>query len=216
MRFRYKQPLEDSKFKALNKDRFLDKYFQTSNVGQCQKLFNEYYTTSVKLDRLGWEKYYNDNWGWHRLDALFKEVKDYCSVRYNLTEYQCKKWIFHRVIGQTWNGLIKEEELIKIIIRYFPKLNFQKTIFEVDKKYCIDWEVFNNDNLVVGLQIKPISYKVMHSKHQLKVKDFHKRQNEKYRELFAPYYYVYYDKKGIVNLNETINYIKEEIKYITL
>lgn len=206
--FIYKQPLETSKYKALNKDRYLDSFFATRNVGQCQRLFNEYYKTAIKLDRLMWEKYYNEKWGWHRLDSVFNSLKEYCFEKYGLTEYETKKWIFHRVIGQTWNGLIKEEQLIKVILRHFPKFNFQKTDFDVDKKFCIDWEMYKGSYLALGLQIKPISYLYMKSEHQLKVKAYHKEQNEKYKEIYAPYEYVYYDKEGLYKPQELFKRIK--------
>ena len=85
-----------------------------------------------------------------------------------MSDEDVKWYIFYRSIGQTWNGLITEQEVIDELMPYFPEYNFRKTSYQIDHTYCIDWEMMSNDKAVLGLQIKPISYKYMNTPYQLK------------------------------------------------
>ena len=82
-----------------------------------------------------------------------------------------------------------------------------KTDFEKDHKYCIDAEIVKDGYIMLGIQIKPISYKMMSTVYQNKAKANHKEKNENYARMYAPYLYVYYDGDDIVDKEETINKI---------
>ena len=207
MKFIYNQIIDENKYRSVNKDRDVNVYFGVEYVGRCQKLFNDYYIQAVKVDRKDWEKYYGENFGWNKLADVYYKIEDMCKTRHNLTEQEIKQYIFYRVIGQTWNGLIKEEEVITQLVRSFPDYNFSKTSFDMDHNFCIDWEMYLENKLVLGLQVKPVTYLYMNSPYQLKAKENHRAKNNKYAKFYAPYIYVYYDENGIYKKNKLIDEI---------
>ena len=70
--------------------------------------------------------------------------------------YQCVR---HRVIGETWNGIIvRERNTIKTLTEKYPNLVFLKTEGDFDYEYAVDYEVKRDGELLFGVQIKPKSY----------------------------------------------------------
>jgi len=66
---------------------------------------------------------------------------------------------------------------------------------------------------MLGLQIKPESYKAMGSPYQLRAKEAHRAKNEQYKQEYAPYVYVYYGKEGIVDKEQLYNQIDLFLHY---
>lgn len=212
-RFIYKVPIDDVKYRKLNKDKSINSYFGVKYVGKCVKIFNDYYLSTVKITKEGWEKYYGDNFGYQKLGYVMGKIQEKC-YSYGLNDAEIKKYILHRVIGQTWNGMMNEEIVISELNRSFPKCTFNKTTFEIDHEYCIDWEMFYKGSLLLGIQVKPISYKYMSTPYQLRAKENHKIKNKSYSQQYAPYVYAYYkdgeikEKEELINKINTILYTK--------
>ena len=162
----YKQPLNDKLYKQLNKDRTLNRYFNSDKVGKCVKLFDDYYeSVSGDIASLDWEEYYLSRVDKQRLwDAV-----NYIETTYKVPTKPAADYVFHRVVGQTWNGMVYEFRCIKTLKRFFPNIDFRKAPYEIDENYCTDWEAYS-DILLFGIQIKPESYRYMNTAYQNKAK----------------------------------------------
>lgn len=208
---KYKLPISKEHYSKLSKDSFIGQFFGVEHIGFCQKLFSDYSHNKIDISQKGWENYYNKHFGFSKLIKVFEIIKEKCYT-FGMSDEDVKWYIFYRSIGQTWNGLITEQEVIDELMPYFPEYNFRKTSYQIDHTYCIDWEMMSNDKAVLGLQIKPISYKYMNTPYQLKAKENHKKLNDKYKRIYAPYIYVFYDESGIYQKNKLIE--KIDIKKI--
>jgi hypothetical protein len=92
-------------YRSLNKNAKINPFFGKDIVGECVRLISDYYETTSEPTDKGWEQYYKDVQGWDGLyvayDALTERLPD-------LDEMTIKRYIYHRVLGQTWNGFKKE------------------------------------------------------------------------------------------------------------
>ena len=201
--YRYKHGLDEKLFRTLNKDKGINYFFSTKYVGECMKLINEFYFNSNNRTHKGWEDWYKNKIGFDKL--LY--VAHRCNIKLpNLSYEDLKRYTYFRVIGQTWNGFNRELSIIAELKEYF-KCEIRKTTFEKDHNYCIDAELIDNGKILLGIQIKPLSYQKMNTTYQLKAKENHKKKNDEYAKKYAPYLYVYYENEIIANKQETINKI---------
>lgn len=93
--------------------------------------------------------------------------------------YQC---VHHRVIGETWNGVIvREENTICNLRKKFPHLEFTKVDATRDYQYAIDYEVYKNNRLMAAIQIKPKTY-VNNASYLIKAQKANAEKNKKYNE----------------------------------
>lgn len=203
---KYKLPIQYKHYTLLNKDQFIDSFFGVKDIGYCQKVFSDYAQDNENITKIEWERYYDKKVGFRKLARVFEKIKKRCQS-YGLLESEIKWYIFYRAIGQTWNGLVTEQEVIDLLRPHFPYHDFKKTTYQIDHDYCIDWEMVIKDKKVLGLQIKPISYLYMNTPYQLLAKENHRALNEKYKEKYCPYVYVYYDKNTIHELEKLIQEI---------
>jgi len=202
--FYYQHGISNIIYKNLNKDKFINKFFAVKYVGSCMQLISDFNKESQTKTHKDWEAYYDSKIGFEELNQISLRINvQYPHLEINLV----KRYVFFRVIGQTWNGYRKEFYIIENLQKEFPNCEIVKTDFEKDHEYCIDAEMYQNGNLVLGIQIKPISYKKMNTTYQQRAKENHKAKNDKYAEDYAPYIYIYYDKDEIVDKQETINKI---------
>ena len=185
----YKQPIAKDTYRKLNKDRTLNTFFRSDKVGKCVQIFDEYYhSVNGDIKSEEWEEYYLS-----RVDRqkLIDAVR-YLESSYKMIAKTAADYVFHRVVGQTWNGMVYELRCIDTLKRFFPNLEFRKTPYDIDENYCTDWEAYN-DKLLFGIQIKPESYNYMNSAYQNKAKERHQEQVKKYQEEFnVPHFFVYY------------------------
>jgi hypothetical protein len=204
--FYYHHGISNIIYKKLNKDKFVNKFFAVKYVGSCMQLISDFNKKSETKTHKDWETYYDNRIGFEKLNQISIRI----NVQYpHLDIDLVKRYVFFRVIGQTWNGYRKEFYIIDSLQKEFTNCTITKTDFEKDHEYCIDAEMHQNGNLVLGIQIKPISYKKMNTTYQLKAKENHKAKNDKYAKDYAPYVYVYYDKDEIVDKQETLNNINK-------
>lgn len=131
----------------------------------------------------------------------------------NITLKECQYAILFRVICETWNGIIeREKNTIKTIKQYFSdvkNISFEKTIGERDALYEVDYDVYFNNKIICGLQIKPKSYISFNDD---KLKELNESKNKKYKEKYnADVIYVYSSTDGKIFNKEIINKIKEKL-----
>jgi len=206
----YAVPLDDKVFRDLNKNRSVNHYFGIRYVGECVRLISNFYHQTHTLSKKEWECYYRDEQGFEGLTYVTEKLEHLLP---NLDRHTIKQYIFHRVIGQTWNGFANELLVIEELKQEFPNCDILKTSFEVDHEYCIDAEMFHNTDLLLGIQIKPITYKLMNTEYQRKAKENHLQKNFEYQKMYAPFVYVYYDNHKITDKRELLNQISTIIHF---
>lgn len=175
-------------YRNLNKSSWVNKHFSVSYVGNCMELMTDFYKHTEIRTHNGWENYYNNIVGFNNLTKIY----DILEQRLDTKKEYIKKYIWHRVIGQTWNGFRNEIAVIDELQLEFPNTQIKKTSFEIDHEYCIDAEMYIGDFLLLGIQIKPVSYMSMNTAYQNRAKENHRKKNQQYKQKYAPYIYVYH------------------------
>lgn len=178
-------------YSKLNKDSKLSRKFRSSNVGKCTQIFDNYYHgANGEITKSGWSEFYLKTIH----VSVLNEIVNYIVEAHSCSETYAKDYVYFRVVGQTWNGMAKEQHLIGILSREFLNADFIKTNYELDEQYFTDWEAYSLGNLLFGIQVKPISYKKMNTPYQLQAKENHKAQAEAYKEKYkVPHIVIYYD-----------------------
>lgn len=194
-------------YRKINKDRQVNKYFRSDNVGKCAEIFDDFFKQGPRINRKNWEKYYFQK----RDKTPLIEASEFIADKYEIDLQIAKKYVHYRVIGQTWNGMITEINIVNEMEKYFRTITFLKADYEKDEQYFTDWEAYNmqrGKTLLFGIQIKPISYQKMNSPYQLKAKENHNRQAEEYTKKFkVPHFVVYYEDRKIHNPQDLFNKI---------
>ena len=201
--FNYK--FSNALYSKVKNDRKLSRMFWSSNVGKCSELFDNFFRDKdYDFTKEDWVRYYFDNADKNVLNA----IADFIVDNYNYSLLEAKQHVFHRVLGQTWNGMVKEMEVIKEINLELPNISFVKTTHDIDENYFTDWEAYSNNNLLFGIQIKPISYKKMSNPFQLKSKEHHDKQRILYKERFnVPHIIIYYEDNSLYDKDYVLNQI---------
>jgi len=196
--------IPDNIYRKLNKDRGVNYHFRSDNVGKCSLLYDDFRRSGLKFTKKNWEKYYFKR---QSKEPLI-EASDYIKQKYKIDLVTAKKYVHFRVIGQTWNGMINEENIIKELEKEYLNIYFLKTEYEKDEQYFTDWEAWHRKTLLFGIQIKPISYSKMFTPYQLKAKENHKKQSDKYSKKYGvPHIIIYYENKKIHNKQSVLDRI---------
>lgn len=125
-----------------------------------------------------------------------------------------KKFVYLRIFYETHLGTMREVNTINKLKLTFPNLLFKRTSPKFDIKYCVDVEIYQNNKLLCGLQIKSIKYKNSNLGILEKTKRYNQRKNENYkRKTGCPLLYVYSKEDGTI---EDVKELSKEIKKITL
>lgn len=198
----YKKDIPDDIYRKINKDQQVNRHFRSDNVGKCALIFDEFFKTTPRINQRHWEKYYFSQ----RSKEPLVKASEFIAEKYGIDLQIAKQYVFYRVIGQTWNGMITEINIINEMESYFRTITFMKADYEKDEQFFTDWEAFNmkgKKKLLFGIQIKPISYQKMSTPYQLKAKENHKRQAKEYTEKFGvPHFVVYYENRKVHNPQE--------------
>jgi len=203
-KFRFELSLNKNEFSKLNKDKKISYLFRSSNVGKCAKIFDDYYKSTIELKPAEWYRFYESVMG----ITILKEVTNKLIELTNLSEDVCYDYTKFRVLGQTWNGMLNEINLIEELKQEFPNIDFKKADYDLDENYFTDWEAYSNDTLFLGLQIKPITYKYMNTPYQNKAKLNHERQRTNYKEKFkVPHFLIYYENGKLYEKQKVLNQI---------
>lgn len=199
----YQKPIDSLLYKEFNRDRRLNSYFQSTKVGKCVKLFDDYYQSTDEITKKGWEEYYLSK---VQRQALLNAT-DFIIEKYNIDTETAAEYVFHRVVGQTWNGMVYEMRCIDGLKKHFPNIDFRKAPYDLDENYCVDWQAFT-DKLLFGIQIKPESYRYMNTPYQNKAKERHQEQIEKYKKEFkVPHFFVFYADGKMIQDQDLFNKI---------
>lgn len=198
--YRFNMPIDDKVYRQLNKDASINSLFRSNKVGKCAKLFDDYYNSVDKIDSTEWYEYY--------LEMMPKVLVNTAMAITSLSMYDAFAYVKHRIIGQTWNGMLNEIALVKELQQQFPNLTFEKADYNKDEQYFTDFECFSNGNLILGLQIKPITYKLMSSPYQLQAKENHNKQRELYKSVYkVPHFIIYHEKNELYDKENVFNQI---------
>lgn len=201
----YNIPIDEKVYRFLNKQKSIDKYFYSNSVGKCIELIDKCYHINNSLTKQQWEKYYLTHKREERIGEIVISIKE---LYPKINDDDIVAYTYHRILGQTYNGYNQELKIISELQILFPKLDFVKALFDLDKDYFTDIEAYKNDRLIFGGQIKPITYKYMSSPYQLKQKELHKEQKKKYNRKFkVPHLMIYYKDGEILNKQKILNKI---------
>ena len=174
--------LKKTTYKSLNADKEINKYFSKKYVGGCMSLLREYRNSVDEPDYLEWLNFYLNKIGSDKL----KVVKDVI-INKGYDADTAKYYVIFRTVSQTWNGMISETKVKKIIENSF---NIDVTYADdrTDSYYCVDLET----NLF-GIQVKPESYRVGNNPSLNRDKGIHLKSHKLYeqetgRKVFFAYY----------------------------
>lgn len=207
--FKTKQDWEDYYYSS-GKDR-LDrmKYYSTKAINEANSVIANY-KDSEMVD-------INSKYGRTKEDlynkALFFQhftAKD--SNLSHLSVEDCFELIKKRVIDETWDGIVlRERNTIDKLSKLLPKFTFLETDSDKDCDYGVDYEIYYNKNLILGLQIKPESYKNGKDKDYLKKAwQINETKHSKYRKDFnRDIIYIFSDLDGTILDKTNINQLKE-------
>lgn len=197
-------------YKKLNRDKGMNYYFRSDKVGKCVKIFDEYYQGADKVTANGWHNYYFKQCN---VEAL-QNATDYIVEKHGASIRNAKLYIYHRIIGQTWNGMLEEFNAINELRELYPNLDFRKTKYDIDEMYFTDWEAYGTSSLMFGLQIKPHTYELMGTTYQVKARENHREQMLAYQQIYkVAHFMVYYENHKIKDKDLLRNKIDTYLAY---
>jgi hypothetical protein len=201
---RFELNIDKKKFSLLNKSKKISWLFRSTNVGKCAKIFDEYYKSTLDITPSGWFLFYKSVMG----IEILKEVSEKIMELEGLDIDTCFNYTKFRVLGQTWNGMLNEIDLINVLRKEFPNIEFRKTDYDLDENYFTDWELYSNGKLILGLQIKPITYMLMNTPYQMQAKLNHEEQMKRYRDKYrVPHFLIYYENNSIYEKEKVLEKI---------
>ena len=200
----FKNTIEDKLYRQLNQDRSIKHFFRSDSVGKCMKLIDDYYKIDKNFTKEGWVEYYLSQKPKEKLLEISEAISEKTSQDLNII----KQYVFFRVIGQTYNGFLEELNVIKELQNEFKDLDFIKGTYELDEKYFTDFECYFFGDLLFGIQVKPITYKLMNKDYQLKAKENHQKQRAQYQFMFnVPHRIIYYNENKIHEPEQVFEWI---------
>jgi len=172
-----------------------DKFRETNNIWnilglnspQNVGMVSELITQKSFSSKEEWEEFYYEQ---GRSKAYLADVgmNLYNGVKstVDISLDECIECVRFRVICETWNGIImREPNTIKTIdIATDNKFEFRKTSGNDDFDYAIDFEMFDNNKLLCGLQIKPSSYDSSDADYLVRARKNNEEKNRKYEQKF--------------------------------
>lgn len=174
--------IKASVYKSLNSDKEINKFFGVKYVGRCMKLLREYRLSTPNFTFAGWNNYYLKN--------ILQSQLDFVSLEIQKKGYDVEvadEYVMFRTVGQTWNGLIAETDVKKLVEESFDvEVNYADD--ETDRTYCVDLE-----SEYFAIQVKPITYKTGSNPSLNRDKQIHKRKHLDYeyatdRKVFFAFY----------------------------
>lgn len=136
------------------------------------------------------------------------EISKILQANTNLDLKTAYNFVYIRVIDETWIGYDRELKAFQDIERYLSKnynsiYSIKNVDYYTDVHYAIDFEIYKDNKLIVGIQLKSVYYKKDSSSILAETKSFNNIKNEKYYKLFkVPVMYLYTKDGNIVNLEE--------------
>lgn len=210
----FKNPIEPNKFRKTNSIWNMLGLNSPKVIGMVSDLINQR-SFSKKED---WENYYYE-YGRSKeyLRKVAKKLYENLPDNLDLSLDDCFNCVWYRIIGETWNGIIfREKNTVNQLSKIYNNIfKFKKTNDRLDNNYAVDYEVYYNNELICGLQIKPTSYNESNANYIMQAKKTNLEKNLKYIEIYnVPVITITSDIYGNITSNDTIQELHElYIKY---
>lgn len=142
-------------YKYISQEIINGNHFNTSrNLGKLSELI----TLCNPKSKEEWEKYYFD---YIKETGLIKTINknlNYIQNTYPQIKIEDVKYVLRRrVIEDMWNGWERELSFEK----YFNNISNKKiehSTYKMDSEFGVDYLIYNNNEIVGAIQVKPISY----------------------------------------------------------
>ncbi len=136
-------------------------------------------------------------------ERFYQHIQEFSSL-----EESCRI-VKYRIIGETWNGILRERLTVDTLKKQFGFLSFQSVSGEEDYQLGIDYQIFCEGKLLGAIQIKPESF-LSHKKDIDKARKSLLRKHERYnRETGKPVWFVFSSQHGeVVKADEFYQYFK--------
>ena len=130
---------------------------------------------------------------------LYNAQREYWGEN-KFTLEECIKWEYDLFIINSLKGSKMENKAIIELKKELPsKYTITNSESFIDEEYRVDLEIKKENKIVLGIQVKPISYKFT----RYEVKSFNKIRNSQYKNKVE---YLYYnDDEEFINLNDIVN-----------
>lgn len=117
---------------------------------------------------------------------------------------ECLKWEYDLFIINSLKGNNMENKAIsQLKSKLSPKYSINNSQSLIDEEYRVDIEIKKEEEVILGIQVKPISYKFTRDE----VKSFNEIRNSKYQKEVV---YLYYnDDEEFINLHYIIDRLSE-------
>lgn len=127
----------------------------------------------------------------------------YAQTGEDLLVEEAQELIEHRVLGETWNGIyIRETLTIAQLKTEFPQVSLKPISAQLDYLYGVDYLIFMEEQLIAGLQIKPLSYGSQKPYVQ-KAKAANNVKNAKFTEVYGkPVFTILCSQQGEIRQNK--------------
>lgn len=185
-RLRLLEEVKESDYTAYTRLTSIENYnFFSCKEGKHTRLNTAYGRTPEELNSIG--------------DILYGGIKATGNPA-GLTRKECHYLVLYRLLGETWNGIQKRERNTVITMKNVlgSEYSVTSTDGKIDTLYEVDAEVYHQDKLVAGVQIKPLSYK-NHFDGKEDVLALNKAKNDAYTEdMGAPVFYIYAKTDGSI------------------
>lgn len=174
-----------------------NKYNYSCYIGACTKLISECNPTTFEE----WELFYNNYMESSGLRNKLNLIIIKLSIQYKIPIEDLKEVFKTRAIDNTWSGYLRENKG-KILIEELIGLKLKHSSYENDSKLGVDYFGYYDNDLVVGIQIKPLSYIKGNGSQILRDKAINKKKYEEF-----------YKKYGVKIVEVAINIEKNCIEY---
>lgn len=129
-----------------------------------------------------------------------------------ITLDECIDFVKIRVIDEISIGIEREINTINKLKSFYPNLTFKEVPVEFDAKYCVDYEVYKNQKLILALQIKSDKYRKGTSAIMTETKSFNIQKNKNYKAKYGiDVMYIYSKQNGFIedfaSIKNISNYI---------
>lgn len=188
------------KSKAKTLEEWSEYYFKT---GLIRKKLTKEYLLKEEFNKI------NAEYG-RTIDDLMliaKEFKKYFNQPLNIIF----NYVYIRVIDETWIGYSRELSAFNEIKSILKEGYSVKDVdYEKDIAYAVDFEIFKNDELIIGIQLKSTKYKEANNGILIQTKNMNHRKNDLYKESYnIDVLYLYIDSNNkIENLDDLIKLMK--------
>ena len=150
-----------------------------------------------------------------QLDHKGSILYNYCQKKgIDVSEDLCKEAVRFRVICETWNGImVRERNTIAVLSEHFGDLRFEKTDGAFDHQYAVDYELWQGDQRLCGIQVKPASYFKSFAPYIKRAKAINALKNREYKkEQGLPVFEVVSDMNGTVLNHDVFSEIANHIE----